>query len=58
MKTARLLLIIFSVAGLSACQSNVLGPTAEQDGYAGSGSQISPTGAAPSTSDGYAGSGS
>lgn len=58
MKTARLLLIALSLVGLGACQGDILTPTPDQDGYAGSGSQISPTGVAPSMTDGYAGSGS
>lgn len=58
MKTSRLLLLALSLVGLGACQSDILAPSADQDGYAGSGSQVSPNDAAPSFTDGYAGSGS
>lgn len=57
MKIARLLLLALALVGLGACQSDILAPTPDQEGYAGSGSQISPIGA-PSLSEGYAGSGS
>lgn len=57
MKIARLLLLALALVGLGACQSDILAPDAQADGYLGSGGQISPTGTAPSMADGYLGSG-
>lgn len=57
MRTARLLAFIAAL-GLAACSSEVLAPQPEQEGYAGSGSQIAPTEATPLQHEGYAGSGS
>jgi hypothetical protein len=56
MKNARLLLVAISFAGLAACSSPTA-PVVQQEGYAGSGGQLSPADNAPSLTEGYAGSG-